>query len=536
MTNTADAQVESKEHSRGSRGENNLLSAVVLPVVFLLALFLPRLVMLDTFFVQDEYLWLNRSLLYVDAFAEGEWAAMIRYPPFGAHPGTTFMTAAGPVLVEYRASRGLPQSFEEWSPDDQRRAAAWGRATTGVLTGFLLLAVFFTLRRLRMFSSSPGWAAVTTLLLAWEPWVLGISRVAHLDSILALFLVLAIATSVLAREQRTAKHAVLAGAWWGLAFLTKVPALLALPFVLIPFFLRPPTQWRQIARDLLFWSAGALTAIVVTWPPMWVDPVKTIVYVLRRAFFHVENPEPYFWPGMHPPFFFFTLSAVAAVGCAVYIVLRAWQMRNRPRDDTFLVFDLFLLAGLFFGGYLVYAQGDHARKNVPALALLAAAGAGGWFLLTRHLPAARRFLAPALLALHAALVLAWFPHLPSFHTPLFSSSDGKRLLVDNGNGIRLVADYFNAHEDSAVIGTNLPTLLIPYLRPELRSRVTRLPESGQLSEVDDRVTYIVVPESVPARVLFDPAAKKLTADLVGKTPEAVLRVRDVPLYAIYRLR
>jgi len=525
MSSASDGSTTTREKREG-----------LLSLFFLAMIFLPRLIMLDAFFVQDEHLWLNRSLLYVDAFANGQWAAMIEYPPFSAHPGVTLLTTAGPVLARYRALHGLPQSFTHWSPEEQRRSAVWARATTGVLTGLTLLATFFTLRRLRMFSSAPGWAGATVLVLAWEPWVLGMSRVVHLDGILALFLVLAIAASLLAWEQERRSDIFLAGVWWGLAFLTKVPALMILPFALLPFFLRPPPLWRRIVRDLVLWGLGAVTIVVAIWPPMWVHPIKTIVYVIKRAFFHVQNPEAYFWPGVHPPFFVFGLSAIAFIGCLLYIIVRAWNLFQKREHIRITVFDILLIAGLFFGFSLVYTQGDHPRRNVPALALLAAASAGGWFFASERLRITRTRAASAVLLLHGVLILPWFPHLPSFHSPLFSSADGKRLLVDNGNGTRLVADYFNAYEDPVVIGTNLPSLLIPYLRPELRGRVTRLPESGQLSEVDDRVTHIVVPESTPARVLFDPAAKKLVAELAGKTPEAVLRVRDVPLYAIYRLR
>lgn len=132
--------------------------------------------------------------------------------------------------------------------------------------------------------------------------------------------------------------------------------------------------------------------------------------------------------------------------------------------------------------------------------------------------------------------LPWFPHLPSYHNPLLRPPDGTRLLVDVGNGSRLVADYVNAHPEPIVVATNLPGLVQPYLSPDRRGTVRRLPKDGNLASLPPEVTHVVVPESFHARVTFDPGARALLPRIAGRTPEAVLRIRDVALFSVVRVR
>lgn len=499
------------------------------------AVLLPRLIALDTFAVQDEWLWLNRGSLYARYVTERNWEILHQYPPFSLHPGATLLALTSPLVSLYGNVQGLDGSFESWPSTEQRGAAVLVRLGMGVTTSALLLGLLVALLHTQFFSARPLWAAASVVFLGWEPWVLAGSRIVHLDALLSLFLLFATALSAVAREQPQWKLSALAGSAWALAFMTKSPAVFFLPIVLFPFLLRPFRDWKQTLRDLGAWVLSAAITSVVVWPPMWFHPILRLHDIWKDMFSHVEVPEIYVWSDPHAPLFLALLSTIALAGVVLYILARAWTLLRRQWNLSLLSTDLFLLGGLLFGILLFIAGGDHVRKNLPALAFLSFPGALGWLWLADRVRSIPWVAIGGLLALQAAVVFPWFPHVPSYHNPLLHSGEGKRLLVDIGNGTRLVADYFNTHPP-AVFATNLPGLIQPYLTEDRRGSVRRLPKSGNLEELPNEVEYLVIPESFPARVLFDRGAAETLRQLNTRQPETVLRVRDVPLFSIVRAR
>jgi hypothetical protein len=313
--------------------------------------------------------------------------------------------------------------------------------------------------------------------------------------------------------------------------MTKSPAFFFLPIVLLPFLLRPPRDWKNTLRDFVLWVVSAAIVGIAVWPPMWFHPIRRLHDIWNNIFSHVEVPEVYVWPGFHAPLFLSLLSTITLGGIVVYFLLQLWSLVRRRWNFSFLITDLFFSGGLLFGILLLIAGGDHARKNLPALAFLSIPGAIGWLWLARRLRVLPWAAIGGLLVLQAATAFPWFPHFPSYHNPLLRSEEGKRLLVDIGNGTRLVADYVNSHAPT-VFATNLPGLIQPYLTEDRRENIRRLPKSGNLKELPEDVAYLVIPESFPARVLFDKGAAEMLRQLKGRQSVTVLKVRDVPLFSI----
>lgn len=499
-----------------------------------IAVLVPRLLFLDAFIIQDEWLWLTRAHAYAHAVTEGQWETLHQSPPFSLHPGAPLLALTSPLVSLYAQMQALTEPFEAWPSDEQRGAAMFVRVGLGVVTSALLVALFSVLLHTRLFASRPLWAAASVIALGWEPWVLGMSRAVHLDALLSLFLLLAVVLAAVAREHTGWRFAALSGSAWALAFMTKSPAVFFLPIVLLPFFLRPPRFWKTLPRDLGAWALAAIATAIAIWPPMWFHPLLRLREILSQMYSHVEVPEIYVWPGSHLPLFLTLLSAVTFVGLVLYVLLRAWSAVRRENQWKFLVTDLALAGGALFGVLLLIAGGDHARKDLPTITFFSLPGAVGWLTILERFRALPWVSVTALLALQAALTFPWFPHLPSFHN-LLLDTEGKRLLVDIGNGTRLVAEHFNTRPP-VVFATNLPGLIQPYLSEDRRGNVRRLPKSGNLAELGADVQYLVVPESFPARVLFDRGAAELLRQLEHQQPEITLRVRDVPLFSIVRLR
>lgn len=500
--------------------------------ILALAIIAPRLSALDQFFIQDEHLWINRAQLYSQAMQKFDLTAAAAFE-LQNHPAITLLSAVGPTMQIYSARHDLEGTYESWSPEHRLAAAAWARWVMGLVTSLTLLALWTITSRLNVFQKNPVITGIVPALIGLEPWIWGITRTVIVDTLMAIFVAASLITAAKAREKQRWYWIAGSAAWWGLAFISKSPALIVLPFCLLL-----PTLfwklWKKTLKNIALWLVSAYVTMSIAWPPFFIHPIARIKGVLARVEFHTGAPEVYLWPGIHPPFFIFVLSATALIGCLIYIALRFFYPQEKWRD--LLAFDALLVAGLFFGAVLLYLQGDHARKNVPVLALLAGAGAGGWLLLIWKLKIQPHLGVAAVVILHLISIAPWFPHLPSFHSPFFNSEGGKRMLVDVGNGSRKIADYINYAPEPIVAAVNVPGLISPYLLPEHRSRLRRMPQNGDLQKLSPDTTHLFFPLSYPARITFDPDAKNMTAALQGRTPNAIIRIRDVPLFAVYKIK
>ncbi len=505
--------------------------SILLAALIAAGIFLPRLWQLDAFFIQDEHLWINRAQLYSTALQHNDLVAASAFE-LQNHPAITLLSTVGPTMQLYAWQHELPGTYESWPLNNRREAAAWARLVLGLVASCALFALYRLLSKLKFFAGIPWAAGGIAILLGLEPWIWGITRTVIVDTLMAIFLVLSLVTGALARERRDMRFVALAGAWWALAFLSKSPSLIILPIALLLPTVLHPREWKFMLQRLVVWVGGAYLTLITVWPPFLLHPVTRFRGVFARVEYHTALEETYLWPGWHVPFFMYILSGFAVIGCVLYAWLR-WRACRRDRSQL-LAFDILLISGVWFGAVLLYLHGDHARKNVPVLALLATAGAAGWILLLRRYRCLRPWGVLGLVALQFVLVYPWFPHLPSYHNVLFPSREGKRLLVDVGNGSRLIANYVNWHHEPIIAATNLPGLAAFYVREDRRKNLRRLP--AQLRDLAPDVTHIIVPESYPARINFDPAAVSLLHDLEGKQPETVLSVRDVPLFKVYRVK
>lgn len=498
--------------------------------LFILAIFLPRLIVPDDFFIQDEQLWMKRSQIYVNALARGDIAGAVQYS-LSNHPAITLMTVIGPVANFYGTTHDVDGLYDGWSLDDKRESAVWARWVWGLVCSFLLLALYGVTKRLRLFTDAPWQAALVIALLGLEPWVWGISRSLVADAAMALGLVGSLVTAVLAREQLQMRWVVLSGIWWGLAFVSKSPALIVLPIV---FLLAVVTHkdLRLLITRAIVWITGAYAAIIVLWPPFVFDPWARLADMFGRIEYHSAVQEIYDWPGFHPPLFVFTLSAFATVGCLLYLFNRIQDIRKA--GWRFFPLDIVLAAGIWHGLVLLYLHGDHARKNLPVLALLGFMGAVGWVWWLARRQAPKWLVILGLIVLQGVFVWPYFPHVISSYNVLFPSVGGKRLLVDVGNSSRLAADYINRHSNQEVWATGMDSLISPYLDGDNRKNLRALPAGGELRNLDPTVTHIIMPASLPARVHFDPDGKRLLEELSRRAPEAVLSIRDVPMFYVYK--
>ncbi len=272
----------------------------VLYALVLAGLLVPRLPALDRFVTVDEATWVMRAGNFYYALAQREFENTFT----AYHPAVTTMWAGAlATWIEFPEYRGQGQGYfiKEWKFADF--LAEYGHHPLEILetarliiviaNSLLGLAVFHLARRL-----FGGWAALVLLaLLAFDPLLLGHSRILAHEGMMSLLLVVSIFALLVVLEKK-------GGRFWlpvsavaaALAVLTKSSATIVLAFAAVVLFwgaffreadglrsLRCAERWRRWAGDYLLWLAVFSLTFVVVWPGMWVAPGKMLSQVYGNA-------------------------------------------------------------------------------------------------------------------------------------------------------------------------------------------------------------------------------------------------------------
>ena len=456
-------------------------------LLLFLALWLPRTFGLDGFVTTDERKWLARSANYYYALAHGDWAGTFQRE----HPGVTVMWAGMAAFLqkfpEYATQ--APGQFtwereaiEEWLAAHSQHTAlemlAAGRAWIVLITALLLLACFFPLRTLL-----GKWPALLALLfVAWDPFLVALSRQLHPDGFVAAltFLALVCFLAWLYGGRRRA-YLVASAVVMGLAWLTKTPAIFLAPaagllglleWVRLRRLAAQPAQAtaRPLFVGLLTWGAIAVLTFVVLWPAMWGDPVG----VLRRMatemgdYMDRHTAINYFWgsptadpgPLFYPLAFLLRTTPATLVGlvlAAIYTVRRQPPFGDAVTRRT--VMGLALFALVFVIGMTVGAK-KFDRYLLPIFPALDTIAALGWLALGLTVctwrPALAKAWAPLALVVaaailpHGALGLIHYPYYLTYYNPLLGGSAiaSRALFVGWGEGLDAAAGWLNQQPDA----------------------------------------------------------------------------------------
>jgi hypothetical protein len=291
------------------------LSYILIGIVALL----PRTLDLGAYLNIDEAMfWVRRSETFLDAVRTGNFAATA----ISTHPGVTTMWlgGAGLLLRDALLESGLVAGASFASILALVRMPLALTHTAGVLLGYGLL------RRLL----PPATAMLAAALWALDPFVIGYSRMLHVDGLAATFATLSLlAACDYWHHQRRPKPLIISGICAGLAILSKSPALALLPVIGLAGLVArtkdegPKTKDPEISasplvfglwslvRPMLAWGLVAALTIFALWPALWVGSAQTfeqlrLGVVAEGAGTHVggnfflgredDRPGPLFYP------------------------------------------------------------------------------------------------------------------------------------------------------------------------------------------------------------------------------------------------
>ncbi len=362
-------------------------AAVLVPVLIGVLAFGLRIAQSGTLtLTTDEEFWLTRADGFRSALVEGDLAKAtaaghVTELDNATMPGVTTMWAAnaGRGLAHLGAELGIVDATDapsERSTTDLRAGRGVIAATSATLIGLVVAFGWALFGRIA--------ATVAGVLLATEPWYVGLGNVLHTDQMVGLFgavslLSLAWAQGLGHRSDPAAQPVdatksrvwplVLSGACGGLAILTKLSALaLVLPGVLIVL----GAAWgraapggrslRATAAVVAWWAGSALIVFVALWPALWVAPIEQIRLMVDSAGLAGEGHSQYFFG-----------STTADPGVGYYPI--AWAFRMTP----------WVFVGSVAVVIVIVTQGVRwFRRRRAATATTGAASLGplpGWLLL-----------------------------------------------------------------------------------------------------------------------------------------------------------
>jgi 4-amino-4-deoxy-L-arabinose transferase-like glycosyltransferase len=547
-------------------------------LIVLVALALPRATALDRFVTPDEPKWLMRSANFFLALAQGDFANTYQKE----HPGVTVMWAgAAGFLYRYPAYVTLgpgqhdrTQQFHRYL--ENRSVSAIDLLETGrmlVVMGILIVLALAYLSAVRLIGLLP--AFIGFLLIAFDPFLIALSKLLHLDGLLSALVLLSLLAwlNYLYRGRRRVDLILSAGAA-GMSWLTKSPGFFLLPFIGLTCLIEIGHNWRtdrlagwmkvvwRYAAPALVWTGIAAVVFVVFWPAMWVNPLHTLQQVFTAAASYASEGHDSitFFDGriyqagisdwrFYPINYFWRATPLVIAGLLLLIFALIMPRRfHIAKRDKWIIFYL----ALFVIGYTVFmtlGAKKFDRYLLPVFAPVDLLASLGWVTVLKtalekpHVPSSNqlhRYRWLGGFAVLAVVVIAQaysagqtYPYYFSYYNPLAGGSQRapQVMMIGWGEGLDQAARYLNTNPEAEKLkvaswysdGPFSYIFLGKTYQPDLPSNPQDLP----------RLDYIVLYAHQWQRQL---PSQEFLDFFAAKTPEKVITIDGLEYARIYRLR
>lgn len=516
-------------------------------LLFIVAL-LPRLPGLALFLTSDEKtnIFIAGSDV-IAAFLRGD----LRGTYWHFYPGVTMswldaLGMGGQYLLDWL--RGPPPPpFGEYIYGDILSLLVANRLPYAILTAAAGPGLYLLARRLL----PDRIALLGALLMAFEPFFLAHSRVAHGDAPLAVFMSLsALAFFVHLQEKDCpawrSPALIISAILGGLAGLSKAPgpfmALFISGLALGCAGLELRRQGRQSVGRIMrrwlavigVWGLVSLAVFVALWPSMWVDPVGTFRQMWLETFGKVNeghlvyfmgrptlDPGPWFYPYVIP----FRLTPVTLAGGLLSVGLFLPAGFKRKRSLFWLW--LFVISLLLFGNLSPKKQDRYLLPLFPILALLAATG---WTGLVELAFGPRRNLSTLLLSglilLHGLPLITYYPYYLAYFNPLLGGPTraAQTTLMGWGEGMEQAAAYLNRKPEAArlYVAAAPSQTLLPYF--------AGTGENFYTNDIALRADYVILYLAQRQRLAPSP---EIVRYFEARPPEKIIYIQGVPYAKIY---
>lgn len=477
--------------------------------LFVLAL-LVRLPYLGTFMTIDEVKWLEGAGQFLLALHRGDWGQT--YWHF--FPGITVTWGETIILWLQHLFSGNSDlaAFVTDQVENMSDGIGPMRLSPVIITSLAVTGIYWLARPLL-----DNWSALLGAgLLAVDPFFAGHSRIVNGDAGTAGFMMLAFLAFAHLWQSQKWQMALLAGVMAGLALLTKLPAPIILPWVVVLAGLGfiKDRRWQPWLKSLLIFGVATIVTFIVFWPAMWVAPVNTLWQMMHDSFSVGEvggGHDTFFLgqinndPGWHfyPYAIAFRLTPLTIIG-VLAAFLWLWRDRTNPQllpSQTMLIGALFLyiIFVYVFANISPKKLDRYAMAVIPALTLLAGVG-WEWLIDPAAVFVSKRaklkhYAFPALIiiliVIQTSFVVTNYPYILTYYNPLLGgyARAVEQVPVGWGEGLEQTAAWINTQP-------NATDLLVSawygdMVRPYLRSRTTSFSSSGKGQLAADYVIFYI---------------------------------------------
>jgi 4-amino-4-deoxy-L-arabinose transferase-like glycosyltransferase len=541
-----------------------------------IAFLLPRFLNLDAFVTPDEELWLTRSANFYTALAQRDYINTYQKE----HPGVTIMWAGMAAnLIEdpqYRGS-GLGQASTMqyvYYMDHFTKVKLLDILRTGRL--FVVIAIticagiayLYTRSMVGLLASLIGF-----LLIAFDPFFIGLTRLLHLDGLMSALLLLSLVSFIYFLRKKRLRDLFISGGAAGFCWLTKSPGfilgiiigIIALAGIWFDHKHNPEKPFLQLLWNfswpVIAWASIGIGIYFIFWPAMWVDPIGTFNKVLSETegyaekghfasvFFNgtiIESGDIGSQYAYYYPFTYMWRTTPVVLGG---LISAGWgfaihQKPFKGPNNRFLVFSL-VVAAVIFTIVMTVALKKFDRYLLPVypiLDLIAGMGLASlvyWSFVPEHSAWMKTLVAVlgiAAVSLQLILATSVYPYYLNYFNPLLG---GPRQAVNVmqvgwGEGLDQAARYLNAKPDAKDLtvyawysGGSFSYFFdgnAYYLAPSLGEREGDL---EKFLSADYAVVYIHQwQRDLPPKVL----------DILrSRTPEKTIWISGLPYVQIYKL-
>jgi len=486
--------------------------------LFIIA-FIPRIWGLGTILTVDEPLWIWRSSNFIQAIYNFEFQKTL----ITTHPGVTTMWTSG-------ISIWIKKAIGNGKLADLLFAA---KLPTAVITSLSVVLIYLFLNKI--FDEKT--ALIGALLIAFDPFFIAHSRIIHLDAFLTVFMTLSILSFITFLKLQKKYYLYVSGALAGLAFLTKLPGFLLIPFVF--FTLRTGYVTEAGKREnkvFLKWLAIAMLTCLILWPALWVNPVKATNSLFQNAVGVITTPHAgsnFFMGKITPdPGYLFYLTVLLLRLTPVVLIsslICLFFLKNMPKNERETILTI-----LFFIFFFILIVSITAKKGdryllpiFPLIDILAAVGA-------THV--AEKFskdkmslkigIFSLLILLQVLSAVPLNPYYLTYYSPIIGSSKTQNIMtVGWGEGLEKSADYLNQKNQGDIIVSSF------------YPQVFRTYYDGDVIDINDapifhkKIDYYVFYIN---QIQREPYFKDFIKTYTTGSPEHTVKINGIPYVTIYK--
>lgn len=493
--------------------------------IYLLWLF-PHVLNLGDVSTVDEPTWISRSSNFFDAVRHFNFDLTYQAETATAsHPGVTTMIM-GSIGVFLWKSVSMLLPFL-----DNHVMLFLIKLPFALIMSLLFAFMVYLVYRL----TNKYVAFLFGALCSLDPFMVGTTRILHLDGLLSLLMFASIMTFYISLTEKSVKLYYLSAIIAGLAVSTKIPAFAIFPFiVMLTFFIRQIINKVPFSIDEIkyqftaasIWTIVALSVLYILWPALWIKPYESLFSLFgagKKGILFAHDTPTY---QLNPFYYIETIKTYSSPLVLFLFGVGLASILYVKKQYRLLIFVSSAFILYFVSGMTLGAKKSE-RYIMPVYPYIYLVGSIG-FVETLKLMKIKEnviLVMTALIILPLLItVVRIHPHYQSYYNPLVAQPKRWGL----GEGIELAAEYLNKkpHSERLVVAAWYDSSFALFFRGK-----TRDVELYKSKEIDYIVTYRNMLDR-PA----DSEATTILQFLKNKKPEKVFYINGMEYVWVYNMR